>query len=375
MRAFEFLLERTKTAAAGQPEPAADQEQDSPAIEQLKAALASKIKELPTDPATQKILQEIEDLLASIGAGSRSQYVGKELELIQDPDVNKAQKLLAKYVISMESSPKDRKALLDLWKSDKLVNVDMLLTPGKHAVPQLINGYDKNPAIKELTDDLSQIAALGQGKGEFMLSVFSKRITKAAKGDLAIQGVGTVEVKTTDVGAGRFFDQQVRPTTKYQGAVNAFRETFKEEIDAQKILTTTGISIGGLIQLYGSLDTAKRDQFKQSLNTVMMNLFPAASEMVGPIVDSIMMGNSNQAKQRYAVANLNNYMAQKKDDVGILMINLAKEPYTFVFFTDNKSLNAGGMRLHSSTGYPITNDPRNAYPQTNIVPTAQQQEV
>ena len=375
MRAFEFLLERTKTAAAEQPAPAADQEQDSPAIEQLKAALASKIKELPTDPATQKILQEIEDLLASIGAGSRSQYVGKELELIQDPDVNKAQKLLAKYVISMESSPKDRKALLDLWKSDKLVNVDMLLTPGKHAVPQLINGYDKNPAIKELTDDLSQIAALGQGKGEFMLSVFSKRITKAAKGDLAIQGVGTVEVKTTDVGAGRFFDQQVRPTTKYQGAVNAFRETFKEEIDAQKILTTTGISIGGLIQLYGSLDTAKRDQFKQSLNTVMMNLFPAASEMVGPIIDSIMMGNSNQAKQRYAVANLNNYMAQKKDDVGILMINLAKEPYTFVFFTDNKSLNAGGMRLHSSTGYPITNDPRNAYPQTNIVPTAQQQEV
>lgn len=375
MRAFEFLLEKAKEAvAAPQVAPTEDPTKDSPEIEQLKAALASKIKELPTDPATQKILQEIEDLLASIGAGSRSQYVGKELELIQDPDVNKAQKLLAKYVLSMEASPKDRKGLLDLWKTDKLVNVDLLLTPGKHSIPQLINGYDKNPAIKELTDDLSQIAALGQGKGEFMLSVFSKRITKAAKGDLSIQGVGTVEVKTTDVGAGRFFDQQVRPTTKYQGSVNTFREAFKEEIDLQKILTTTGISIGGLIQLYGSLDTAKRDQFKALLTDVISNLFPAATDMVSPIVDSIMMGNANQAKQRYAVANLNNYMAQKKDDVGILMINLAKEPYTFVFFTDNKSLNAGGMRLHSSTGYPVTNDPRNAYPQTNIVPTSQQQE-
>ena len=96
--------------------------------------------------------------------------------------------------------------------------------------------------------------------------------------------------------------------------------------------------------------------------------------MVGPIVDSIVAGNANQAKQRYAVANLNNYMAQKKDDVGILAINLAKNPYTFVFFTDNKSLNAGGMRLHSSTGYPIAVDFRDAYPQTDIVDTAQAQE-
>jgi hypothetical protein len=95
--------------------------------------------------------------------------------------------------------------------------------------------------------------------------------------------------------------------------------------------------------------------------------------MVGAVVDSIVAGNENQAKQRYAVANLNNYMAQK-DDVGVLAVNLAKNPYTFVFFTDNKSLNAGGMRLHSKTGYPIAADFRDAYPQTDIVDTSQAQE-
>ena len=55
------------------------------------------------------------------------------------------------------------------------------------------------------------------------------------------------------------------------------------------------------------------------------------------------------------------------------MINIAKNPFSFVFFNDNSSLNAGGMRLHSSTAYPITNDPRNAYPQTQIVSTQQVQ--
>lgn len=371
MRAFEILSEKvaTKKIAAAP----VDSEVDSPAIEQLKLALSAKIKELPTDPETMKLLQEIEDLLASIGAGSRSKFVGNILQTIEDPDVNKAQKLLAKYFMSLDATPEHRKAMLELWKADKLVNVKALVTPGKHTVANLINGYDKNPAIKEMTDDLSQIAALGQGKGEFLLSVFSKKITKAeGKGDLHINGVGTVEVKTTDIGAGRFMDQQVKPTPNYQNAVNDFRKTFKDVI-AQQGITASGISITNLIKLNGALNVKQRGLFSKKLSAAVANLFPAAPESVAPIVDSIVAGNANQAKQRYAVANLNNYMRQK-DDVGILAINLAKDPYTFVFFTDNASLNAGGMRLHSSTGYPIASDVRDAYPQTNIVDTKQAQE-
>ena len=377
MRAFEFLIEAVpaikgpkKAAPAAAP---VDSEVDSPAIEQLKLALSAKIRELPTDPETMKLLHEIEDLLSTIGAGSRSKFVGNVLQTIEDPDVNKAQKLLAKYFMSLDTTPEQRKSMIELWKADKLVNVKSLVTPGKHTVANLINGYDKNPAIKEMTDDLSQVAALGQGKGEFLLSVFSKKITKAeGKGDLHINGVGTVEVKTTDVGAGRFMDQQVKPTSNYQNAVNDFRTTFKDAI-AQQGITAAGISIANLIKLNGALNVKQRGLFSKKLSAAIANLFPAAPESVGPIVDSIVAGNANQAKQRYAVANLNNYMRQK-DDVGILAINLAKDPYTFVFFTDNASLNAGGMRLHSSTGYPIAGDVRDAYPQTNIVDTTQAQE-
>jgi hypothetical protein len=384
MRAFEFLSERVAAmrAPARAEVPALtppasgavdDDQTDSPEITALKSVISSKIRELPTDLSTMKLLQEIEDLLASIGAGSRSKYIGTALQTIEDPDVNKAQKLLAKYFMSLDASPKDRQDMLSLWKADKLVNINVLLKPGKNTVASLINGYDKNPAIKEMTDDLSQVAALGQGKGEFMLSVFSKKITKADKGDLAISGMGTVEVKTTDKGAGRFMDQQVKPTAQYQNAVNDFRKTFKDVIVQQNI-KSSGISIANLIKINGALNVRQRPVFIKKLTAAVANLFPAAPDMVGPIVDSIVAGNANQAKQRYAVANLNNYMEQKKEDIGILAINLAKDPYTFVFFTDNKSLNAGGMRLHSGTGYPIAADFRDAYPQTDIVDTSQPQE-
>jgi hypothetical protein len=361
MRAFEFLTEADEQESP-----------DSPDVENLKAALASKIKQLPTDEKTQKILQEIEELLASIGAGSRSEMVKNSLQLINDAEVNKAQKLLAKYFMSLEADPKSKQAMLDAWKSDALVDVKKLVTPGAHTIEDIIIGYSTNPAIQEMTDDLSQVSFLGQGKGEFLLSVFSKKVSKAGKGDLTIDGVGSVEVKTNDVGAGRFYDQQVRPSTDYQGAVNDFRKAFAKEIEEQKVMSSTGISITGLVKLHNALPVERKDDFKSLLKTVISNIFTATPDLAMPVVDSIVVGNENQAKQRYAIANLNNYMSQK-DDVGILMINLSKNPYEFIFFTDNKSLNDGGLRLHSSTAYPVTNDPRNAYPQTKVQTTGQEQ--
>jgi hypothetical protein len=67
-------------------------------------------------------------------------------------------------------------------------------------------------------------------------------------------------------------------------------------------------------------------------------------------------------------------MKSKVDDKGMLVINLTKNPFTFVFFTDNASLNAGGMRLHAQTAYPITNNVRYVYPQVDVVDTSRAQE-
>ena len=381
MRAFEFLFEKAPIAKAmaapavapavaptGVGEPGTDP------LYNLKLAIAHKIKELPIDPTSEKALHEVEDLLSRIMAGGRTESVSGELVAINDPDVNAAQKLLAKYIMSLEASPADRKAMMKQWATnDGLINIRALLTPGKNTVATIVKGYAKNPAIKELADDLAGVASLGQGKGEFMLSVFSKRITKAKKGDLQIEGFGMLEVKTTDAGSARFYDQQVRPTKEFQGAVNDFIATYKETIDAAKLMSPTGMNLDQLIALRNSLPPENNATFKQKLSTVITNIFATTPELGQSVVDAIMVGNLNQAKQRYAVACLNNYMTAKVDDEGMLVINLNKNPFTFVFFTDNQSLNAGGMRLHASTAYPVTNDPRNAYPQTDIVDTSRAQ--
>lgn len=369
MRAKEFLKLIFEASAVVAGDPASDP------LYNLKLVIANKIKDLTPDPATEKALREIEDLLSSVGAGTKTEVVGKELQKINDPDVNSAQRLLAKYIYSLDASPADKKAMLSQWATDDgLIDISALLTPGKNTVASVVKGYDNNPAIKELTDDLAQVAALGQGKGEFLLSVFSRRITKAKKGDLDIANFGQLEVKTTDGGAGRFHDQQVRPTSGYQQAVNDFVKTFNETITAAKLKTSTGMNIDQLVALQNALPMEQRDLFKEKLTAAISNIFAATPEAAGPIVDAIAVGNGNAARQRYAVAALNNYMASKTEDKGILVINLRKDPYTFVFFNDNKSLNAGGMRLHAGTIYPITNDARYAYPQTDIVDTSQVQD-
>ena len=343
---------------------------DSPEVASLKSQIAGKIKQLPVDPATLKLLAEIEDILASVGAGSRSEVINNELQAINDPDVNEAQKMLAKMVLSLEANPNDRNAMLKVWKANKLVNIKKLLTSGTHTVADIINGYGSNPAIKELTDELSKVAALGQGKGEFLLSVYSKSITKAKKGDLMINGVGTLEVKTQDKSSARFTDQQVRVTSQYIPNVEKFYKKFDGEIKQLGLTAPAGINISGLIKLGQALDTKKRSQFKSALAPVIKHLFPAAPEFVKIIVDSIVSGNQPATKQKYAQATLQNYLAQK-DDVGVLGINLSVNPYTFTFFKDNQDLNAGGYRMNIDTAYPVTMDAqRNPYPKTSFVATS-----
>ena len=150
MRSKEFVIEKV-TKAQPVPVPVQQAGTGEDPLYGLKLAIANKIKDLPPDEKTQKALQEIEDLLAHVEAGGRKGHIGSELDSIEDRDVHKARSLLAKYVLSLDMTPQQRAELFGLWKNDQLVNIDKLLSIGKHTIPEIINGYDnaKNPAIKE----------------------------------------------------------------------------------------------------------------------------------------------------------------------------------------------------------------------------------
>ena len=65
-------------------------------VDNLKVALADKIKTLPADDATIKTLREIEDLLRDVNAGGRKGLIFKDLQTIDDPAVHAAQKDIAR---------------------------------------------------------------------------------------------------------------------------------------------------------------------------------------------------------------------------------------------------------------------------------------
>ena len=366
MRAREFLKEQPISAPAIEPVPAENIDTTDPLYD-LKMKVSGKIKEMPPDEKTKKALQEIEDLISHVATGGKKGHIGGELKAIEDQDVNRAISLLAKYVHSLDMNPQQRADLFSRWKNDQLVNREILLSPGKHTIPQIINGYDdpNNPAIRELTDDLAQVAALGQGKGEFLLSVMSKNITKLKKGDLKIDGK-QIEVKTHDVGGGRFYDQEVRPAPGYAQSVEHFKKIWKDSISyAFQKPASSGIKLIDLIDLSDHIDVPQKPAYWNSVAEVLSNIFPGMD--ISSILNAMQVGNVGAAKQSYAVTNLDYYRTIKKDDEGILFIDLSKPVAEFVFFRNAAELADGGLRLHADTTYPISGDPRNAYPQMKII--------
>jgi hypothetical protein len=330
----------------------------------MKAVIAGKIKSLPDDDVTAKALREIEDLLKNVNAGGKLGIINGELQSINDESVTAAQKLLARYILSIDMTPDQRDDLFNLWRKDKLVKKNVLLSKGKKNFADIIANYNKNPAIKEISNDLMRITALGQGKGEFGLSVMSKSISKPEKGDLLIDG-RKIEAKTTEGGAGRFTDQEVRPGKGFEAAANTLNDFVTSRGQA---LPGSGVSLTVAVDFGQQLEGKDKTQYFKLVETVIKLIFGGSD--VSALMSAIKSGNQNQAKAEYAKASFNYYMSMK-DDEGVLYINLTTDPITTVFFKDAEELTDSALRLQMKGAYiTSTKDVRLPYPQMDIVDTS-----
>ena len=339
-------------------------------LEQLKAAIAHKIKEMPDDDVTAKTLSEIEDLLKHVHAGGKMGIIKGRLKEIHDASVDAAHTEIARYLMSMEMTPAQRDEMFSLWREDKLVDHRKLLKVGQSTFADLITSYNSNPAIKEFANEMMRISALGQGKGEFGLSVMSKSIHKQeGKGDLSIDG-RPIEVKTTDGGAGRFTDQEVRPAEGFENAARELNKFVTSNPTFPINIPKSGLSLGTAVDYATKIEGDNRKKFLTLTETVIKLIFGGESNKdIKAIMTAIEAGNSGAALQAYAKASFNFYMGKKKDE-GVLYINLTSEPIHTIFFKTADDLTASALRLHAGTPY-ITAiaDVRLPYPQTEIVPT------
>jgi hypothetical protein len=337
---------------------------DSTKLSNLQQIIGKKIKSLPQTEEAFKTLKEIEDLLQNVNAGGRIGLINSVLSEIPDETVRAAQRELARYIAGIDMSPTDRAELFAKWKADELINHKLLLTGGKHTFAEIVNGYNSNAAIKELTDDLTRVEGYGHGKGEFVLNVFSKRIGKGEnnKGDLVIDGK-SIEVKTTDAGGARFGDQEVKPGADYFTAVANFDNTIIKPLNLK--FSKSGINVGNIQELYKT--AVDKPLFEKLITPVVKGLFPAINTSAA--LAALLGDNYNQAKQEFAKASLDNYLKQKKD-YGVLYIDISKDPYIFIFFRNNDELNQAGFRLDISTQYLVTYDTQRVAAQFTVVPSS-----
>ena len=333
-------------------------------IAALKTSVANKIKDLPEKPEVEKALGEIEEVLVYVNAGGKIASINGELMTIPDSTVKKAHNLLAKYILSIQMTPKQREEMFELWRADKLVKIDKLLS-GKH-VPfsDVFADYSTNPGISQLVNDLSKIAFMGEGKGEFLLSVLSKSINKMSKGDLKIEDKA-VELKTVDTDAGRFTDQEVKPTAAYSSNCENFYSKYEQYVPK---LAMSGFRLQDLCEI--SQQVPDKNQYKKDLTDIFESLFP--DQDIDNLIKLVMNNEVNPAKQEYAQVNLSFYINAKQDAEaldGVLYIDLNKKD--MIYFSSVDDLTKEGFRLHAGTMYPVTRQIRNCYPQMKITPTKQ----
>ena len=357
---FKFLLEKTFDSAT-------DDE-----LEGIKNVIASKIKDLPSNDATAKALKEIEELLQHVNAGGRMGMIYDKLDQINDPTVLSAQKMLARYILSMDATPEERKEFFSAWKKDQIVNVDALLSKKKVSFAEIFNLYTSNKMVKEFVDEMMDISALGQGKGEFGLNVLSKSIwdPEDGKGDLKIKlgkKVLQVECKTTDGGAARFSDQEVRPAEGYEAAAVELNKLVRSSPTYPMKVPEYGVNLSAAIDFYQNVSGAEKTKFFNAVKKVVSLIFPSERTLENreQILKSIKMGDKGGTAQAWANASFNYYMSKKNDD-GVLYTDLKGK--SCVFYTEANDLVKQGLRFHASTAYLSTvKDPgRGVYPQLEI---------
>lgn len=341
-------------------------------LEGIKNTLSLKIKDLPDTPETAKLLAEIEDILKNINAGGKLGIINKKLTDLNDPTVLAAQKEIARFIASIDMTPVQRDELFSTWKSDKLVDVDKLLSTGKHTFSELFDGYNSNPATKELVDELMEVSALGQGKGEFGLNVMSKRIAKpVGKGDLLIDN-RKIEVKTVHLAAARFTDGEVRPAAGYEAAAQAVNSFVKVRNPDPKFLPKSGFNLDKAVQFGQTLSGREKDEYDgliEQLITVIFGGPNADSSDVSAVTKAMKSGNFKEAIQAYARASFNYYMSIK-DDEGVLYLNLGASPKFSIFYKSADDLTAIGQRFEAETVYITSPTFREIYPKISIISTS-----
>ena len=341
-------------------------------LNENKKDLLQKIQNLPDDEQTNKLVQYIEQLLMDMGLGGRIASLTTDLEQIEDVDVKRSVRKIAKIVASIEMSPEERAKLFVDWKADNIVDVKKLTSTGTYEFNEIFPGYgdSNNEWFTELIDDLSDVVDYGVGAGEFLLAVLSPRIrgigSGEGSGDLIVDSVN-VEVKTKSKEDARFVDEHVRPDSNWQPLTDKFYKTF-EDIDEVATRPNTGINTSrliGMLQNPKLTPERKQEALKQIKSMLTSILTGLDASNINDLMSTLSSGNNVEFNKKYGAYNILNYLNIKRgrgELDGILFINKPRKKMSYM-----KDLSDyDNLDIKVNTIYIYSNNVRYPFPQIGL---------
>jgi hypothetical protein len=330
--------------------------------------LVQNIKNLPAD-IDPRILEKLEDLIDLAINGSKSSTkltpytsVSSQLKDIDDTDVKKYYKVMAKLLIGNGLTATEIKNLITKLQNDSLIVMSELESPSSD-ISKIIPFYNTSPEVAHYFNDMLMFQP-GQriGPGEILFVTHSKNLFKGGKGDLTvISDNREIEVKGGKT-AGRFRDDDVKVNVSpYLQKVSDFYKKYDSLISR----TGTGYSMQHIVDGI-TLNPEKQKDIVDDAISAISTLWGSDNKYISNIKDALLNKNAQDALYFHALANLELYFKVKADKMGILFIHAKSSPA--------KTNYASGLddllkitNVSASSAYPITLKSSEAFPKITAV--------
>ena len=292
-------------------------------LQDLKQDIIKRLMGLDVDPDNPERTEEVEEVLDRIYSLLNQQSTLDKFKDIVSQELTdeygkvndaKVKRVLDKKILQISGKIAEvplryqqKMKFAENLKAGKVINADLLLTPGQHTLEDLTYNQPENLVVFNHLKGYG-VGEQMKGPGEHALAILSPDITlKSAGGDVAVKGV-PVEVKASvsGGGGGRFGEATSVPTKERMlEIINSYeqlRQPLAQELSKQKSLNVK--SFTELVNNAG-LDAPTR---KDLATKLFGELF---GQQAGPLINTFSRPNSDplEVVKAYTVANFNYYKA------------------------------------------------------------------
>lgn len=288
--------------------------------------LTNKMAGLPAS-INKRYLDQIERVLKIAhrtdkrGGTSQTGSIANTLSKIDDVDLQRGKyyRTVAKEMVGHELSPQEIGVIVRAMRADKAIDFSQLKAVSSD-ISKIFPQFGISENTKSFFQDLFFVTPQRVGPGEVLFCIMSKSIYKGGKGDLTItngESEEGVEVKAGKTG-GRFRDGDV---TKLQ-APN-LRQLQTDFINKYQPPIDTGWSIDAIIKDLMNREGVEPGQVANETVAMFDAIFPGNSYST-KLKNAILGGNTVEARQFYALANLEFYYKAKGEKAQAYLFIQAK---------------------------------------------------